>query len=138
MNTFSDTQKGHMGWVRCVAVDISNEWFATGAADRIIKIWDLSTGILKLSLTGYNCEENLSLRFIRHIGTVRAVISSNRHPYLFSGKKLWFLIVVAAEDKTVKCWDLETNRVIRHYHGHLSGVYALALHPELDVLVSGK
>lgn len=25
----------------------------------------------------------------------------------------------------VKCWDLETNKVIRQYHGHLSGVYAL-------------
>jgi len=36
----------------------------------------------------------------------------------------------------VKCWDLETNKVIRHYHGHLSGVYALALHPTLDVLVT--
>lgn len=23
----------------------------------------------------------------------------------------------------VKNWDLETNRVIRSYHGHLSGVY---------------
>ena len=26
---------GHLGWVRCVAVDPSNEWFATGAADRL-------------------------------------------------------------------------------------------------------
>jgi hypothetical protein len=25
----------------------------------------------------------------------------------------------------VKCWDLESNKVIRHYHGHLSGVYSL-------------
>ena len=33
--------------------------------------------------------------------------------------------------------DLETNKVIRHYHGHLHGVYALSLHPTLDVLVSG-
>ena len=33
-------------------------------------------------------------------------------------------------------WDLEYNKVIRHYHGHLSGVYALALHPTLDVLIS--
>jgi len=33
--------------------------------------------------------------------------------------------------------DLETNKVIRHYHGHLSGVYTLALHPTLDVLVTG-
>lgn len=37
----------------------------------------------------------------------------------------------------IKCWDLEQNKVIRHYHGHLSGVYSLALHPTLDVLVTG-
>jgi pleiotropic regulator 1 len=53
----------------------------------------------------------------------------------------------------VKCWDLESNKVIRHYHGHLSGVYSLrsvrspfivdcvdslsdSLHPTLDVLVT--
>ena len=29
---------GHTGWVRCVAVDVSNEWFATGSADRTIKV----------------------------------------------------------------------------------------------------
>ena len=27
--------------------------------------------------------------------------------------------------------------MIRHYHGHLSGVYALALHPNLDILMTG-
>jgi pleiotropic regulator 1 len=27
--------------------------------------------------------------------------------------------------------------VTRHYHGHTSGVYALALHPTLDILCSG-
>jgi pleiotropic regulator 1 len=27
--------------------------------------------------------------------------------------------------------------VVRHYHGHLSGIYTLALHPELDLLVTG-
>jgi len=37
----------------------------------------------------------------------------------------------------VKCWDLEQNKVIRHYHGHLSGVYSLALHPTVDVLITG-
>ena len=49
---------------------------------------------------------------------------SDRHPYLFS----------CGEDKSVKCWDLEQNKVVRHYHGHLSAVYGLALHPSLDVL----
>ncbi|KAF9410091.1 pre-mRNA-splicing factor prp46 [Entomortierella beljakovae] len=104
---------GHQGWVRSVAVEPGNNWFATGAGDRIIKIWDLASGRLKLSLTG-------------HIGQVRGLAVSPRHPYLFS----------CGDDKLVKCWDLETNKVIRHYHGHLSGVYALSLHPTLDVLVT--
>lgn len=105
---------GHLGWVRALAVEPGNQWFASGAGDRTIKIWDLATGSLRLTLTG-------------HISTVRGLAVSPRHPYLFS----------CGEDKMVKCWDLETNKVIRHYHGHLSGVYTLALHPTLDVLVTG-
>jgi pleiotropic regulator 1 len=102
---------GHLGWVRCVAVEPGNEWFATGAADRVIKIWDLASGKLKLSLTG-------------HVSTVRGLAVSDRHPYLFS----------CGEDRQVKCWDLEYNKVVRHYHGHLSAVYSMSLHPTLDVL----
>lgn len=79
---------GHLGWVRCVTVEPGNEWFATGAADRIIKIWDLATGQLKVSLTG-------------HVSTVRGLAVSARHPYLFS----------CGEDRQVKCWDLEYNKV---------------------------
>ncbi|KAL1955115.1 hypothetical protein VTO42DRAFT_9016 [Malbranchea cinnamomea] len=105
---------GHLGWVRSLAVEPNNQWFASGAGDRTIKIWDLATGSLRLTLTG-------------HISTVRGLVVSTRHPYLFS----------CGEDKMVKCWDLETNKVIRHYHGHLSGVYTLSLHPTLDVLVTG-
>lgn len=29
---------GHLGWVRAVAFDPSNEWFVTGSADRTIKV----------------------------------------------------------------------------------------------------
>jgi pleiotropic regulator 1 len=111
---------GHLGWVRSIAFDPSNEWFATGAADRTIKIWDLAKccagveGGLKLTLTG-------------HISTVRGLAISSRHPYLFS----------VGEDKMVNCWDLEYNKIIRHYHGHLSGVFCLSLHPTLDLLITG-
>jgi pleiotropic regulator 1 len=104
---------GHMGWVRCVAIEPGNEWFATGAADRVIKIWDLASGKLKLSLTG-------------HVSVVRGLAVSPRQPYLFS----------CGEDRQVKCWDLEYNKVIRHYHGHLSAVYDLSIHPTLDILFS--
>ncbi len=105
---------GHQGWVRAVAVDPSNTWFATGSTDRTIKIWDLVSGQLKLTLTG-------------HINTVRGVAVSEKHMYLFS----------CGEDKTVRCWDMEYNKIIRNYHGHLSGVYCLALHPTLDLVMSG-
>ena len=33
---------GHLGWVRAVAVDPANEWFATGAGDRTIKVPSLA------------------------------------------------------------------------------------------------
>ncbi|KAI0893963.1 WD40 repeat-like protein [Annulohypoxylon nitens] len=105
---------GHLGWVRSLAVEPHNQWFASGAGDRTIKVWDLATGRLRITLTG-------------HIAAVRGLAVSPRHPYLFS----------CGEDKMVKCWDLETNKVIRHYHGHLSGVCSLSLHPTLDVLVTG-
>ena len=105
---------GHTGWVRAIAVDPSNEWFATGSADRTVKIWDLASGKLKLSLTG-------------HVSTVRGIAISGRSPFLFS----------VGDDKMVKCWDLEVNRAMRSYHGHLSGVYCCTLHPTLDVLITG-
>ena len=74
---------GHLGWVRSVTVDPSNEWFATGSADRTIKIWDLASGQLKLTLTG-------------HIEQVMGIAVSDRHPYMFS----------CGLDKMVKCISL--------------------------------
>uniref|UniRef100_A0A8C3A7A2 Pleiotropic regulator 1 n=1 Tax=Cyclopterus lumpus TaxID=8103 RepID=A0A8C3A7A2_CYCLU len=96
---------GHLGWVRSIAVEPGNQWFVTGSADRTIKIWDLASGKLKLSLTG-------------HISTVRGVAVSNRSPYLFS----------CGEDKQVKCWDLESIK------GDLSWFYGGLFCPD-DVIV---
>jgi WD40 repeat protein len=62
---------GHLGWVRSLAVEPGNKWFVSGAGDRVIKVWDLASGELRLSLTG-------------HISTVRGLAVSARHPYLFS------------------------------------------------------
>lgn len=105
---------GHGGWVHSLAVDPSNMWFASGCRDGLIKIWDIASGRLRITLTG-------------HISGVRGLAVSPRHPYLFSG----------GDDKMVKCWDLEQNQVVRHYHGHLSGVYCLSLHPTENILVTG-
>jgi WD40 repeat protein len=48
-----------------------NKWFAKGEGDRVIKIWDLASGELRLSLTG-------------HISMVRGRAVSSRHAYLLS------------------------------------------------------
>lgn len=105
---------GHGGWVHSLAVDPSNMWFASGCRDGLIKIWDIASGRLRITLTG-------------HISGVRGLAVSDRHPYLFS----------CGDDKMVKCWDLEQNQVVRHYHGHLSGVYCLAMHPTENILITG-
>lgn len=94
---------GHLGWVRSIAFDPSNEWFATGSADRTIKIWDLAKccagaeGGLKLTLTG-------------HISTIRALAVSPRHPYLFS----------AGEDKKVLCTCRDNIAPCCHQNRHPS------------------
>lgn len=108
----------HAGWVRAVTVDHTNAWFATGLADASIKIWDVASGRLRASVAG-------------HILAVRTLCVSRRYAYMFSG----------GEDKTVRCWDLERTGAaagcqVRAYHGHVGGVFATALHPELDLLFS--
>lgn len=79
---------GHLGWVSSLAFDPGNQWFATGSADRTIKIWDMASGQLKLTLTG-------------HTEQVMGLGVSDKFTYMFS----------CGLDKKVMCWDLETNKV---------------------------
>jgi hypothetical protein len=93
---------GHLGWVRCAAVEPGNEWFVTGSADRTIKVWDLASGTLKVTLTG-------------HVNTVRAVTVSPRHPYLFScGDDRQVLCECAAGGGGGCCGAALQRRVVPH------------------------
>ena len=52
-------------------MDPMNKFFVSGSNDRTIKFWDLIEGKLIVTLTG-------------HIGHIRGLTLSDRHPYLFS------------------------------------------------------
>eukprot|EP01083_Nonionella_stella_P010982 31212_1 len=75
--------------------------------------WDLASGNIRLTPTG-------------HIHAVTGLYASDRHPYMFS----------VGCDKLIKCWDLEQNKTIRSCHTHLSGVYDVAILPNIDVIVT--
>lgn len=45
---------GHLGWVRCVAVEPGNEWFATGSADRVIKVSLKMLGYMRISSSNWS------------------------------------------------------------------------------------
>ncbi|GEM08859.1 pre-mRNA-splicing factor PRP46 [Rhodotorula toruloides] len=100
---------GHLGWVRAVAVEPGNKWFATGAGDRVIKIWDLASGELKLSLTG-------------HISTVRGLAVSPRHPYLFSLHPTLDVLITAGRDASARVWDMRTKAQVHVLTGHTATI----------------
>ncbi|KPJ16087.1 Pleiotropic regulator 1 [Papilio machaon] len=114
---------GHLGWVRCVAVEPGNEWFATGAADRVIKIWDLATGKLKVSLTGH---------VIRHYhGHLSAVYALGLHPTID-------VLVSAGRDATARVWDVRTKANVHTLTGHTDTVAALACQSAEPQIITGS
>jgi len=40
---------GHLGWVRCIAVEPGNQWFVTGSADRTIKVRGWKKSLIKFA-----------------------------------------------------------------------------------------
>ena len=115
-------------------MDPGNEFFATGSADRTIKIWDLASGQLKLTLTGHIEQvwppaRACTCECARMHDSASAAKS---HPpsacFARVGSlvlRLWLGVQVTGLalsprhpymfscglDKQVKCWDLEYNKV---------------------------
>lgn len=91
--------------VRCCSVERKNQFFLTGSDDGSIKIWDLDSGKLKTTLTN------------AHTGGIRGLGYSSYCPYFYS----------CGEGGQVKCWDVEYNKVIHEYVGHVSTVNSLVV-----------
>ena len=100
--------------IACVAISPDCQTLVGGGWQKI-RIWDLQTGELLLTLDG-------------HSHWVLSVAISSDGKTLVSG----------SADKTVKIWDLKTGQLIRQLNAHLSWVNTIVISPDSKTLVSGS
>lgn len=115
--------EGPVGWTRSFFSDYSvysvtfspdGKTLASGGAKQPIKLWRLSSGENKSTLTG-------------HSGDVYSVAFSPDGKVLASG----------SSDRTIRIWDLFKGEPL-HTLGHSDTVYTVAFSPDGQTLVSGS
>jgi WD40 repeat protein len=103
------------GYVASVAFSRDGLTLATGAQDKSVRLWDLTTGQELRSFEG-------------HGSTVETVAFSPDGRTLASG----------SHDSTVKLWDLTTGKELRSLVGHGSPVSSVTFSPDGRTLASGS
>ncbi len=95
------------------AINILPGSLKAASAGRTIRIWDLETGQVMMSLPG-------------HTGNVNALLPTN------DGQRL----ISAADDHTIRIWDIQNGIELRTLFHHGGAVMALAQVPGLHMIVS--
>ncbi|KAI1138835.1 U3 small nucleolar RNA-associated protein [Hypoxylon sp. FL0543] len=96
----------------------------TGSGDKTVKLWNL---------TDYTCLRT----FEGHSNTVLKVVWLNIPPSEERGKKP-ILVASAGGDGLVKVWDVNSGENECTLDNHEDRVWALAVHPETNMIVSGS
>ncbi|EGD81139.1 arginyl-tRNA synthetase [Salpingoeca rosetta] len=94
---------------------VAGPFAASGGRDRIICIWDVSTG------------QELG-RLVGHDNWVRALAWHPGGKYLLS----------ASDDKTVRVWDIATKRCVKSFPAHSHFVSAIAMQPKAMSVATGS
>lgn len=105
----------HDGVIRAIAVHPSQLWAATGGGDTSIRIWDLTTGALRVEMT------NLP----------RLTWSLAFHP---GGRRL----ASGGQDGIVRVWDTVSGLQKLSLHGHRAYVKCVAFSPDGTHLASAS
>ncbi|KAF2716064.1 WD40 repeat-like protein [Polychaeton citri CBS 116435] len=102
--------KGHTNGVMCLQFD--DNILVSGSYDCTVKVWDVETGIERMTLRG-------------HTSGIRCL--------QFEGRKL----ITGSLDKTIKIWDLGSGRCLRTFSNiHSAGI--ITLHFTKKWLASGS
>jgi WD40 repeat protein len=106
---------GHGRWVRSVAVSPGGEWAASGADDKLIKIWDLKTGDCRATLKG-------------HTDGIRSVAITPDGKRILSG----------SADTSVRVWDASSGGKLTQLEGHGDRVWSVVTLQDNTRVLSGS
>ena len=109
------TFEGHQGGVLSVCLSLDNQFALSGSADKMLKLWEVSTG---------HC--------LKTIGGHQDSVNSVR---IFSGAKF---ALSGSADKTIKLWNLETEKCVRNFQGHTEPVNSIFLSVDNKYFISGS
>lgn len=97
---------GHLSQVFCVTFDRTGRYVITGGDDKLIKVWDTTTGLLRYTFRGHQGElADLSVNF--------------ENTCLASG----------STDKTVRVWSLKDGQPLMIFKNHKALLMAINFLP---------
>lgn len=119
--TIGNQQGGHSLPVRCVAFHPNGRFFASGSADRTIKIWDLEAQTL--------------VRTLANNSEVTSVAFSPNGQFLASGSLDGSKINGTG---TVRLWDWQQGKLIKTFPKHSDIVTSVIFSPDSQTLASSS
>lgn len=142
--------KGHQSGIRCLQFDTDSGILMSGSMDKSIKMWNWRTGEMMRTMTGH-AGGIISLNFAGGMiasgsqdHTIRVYDTKTKSAFVLKGHTDWVnsvkldipskTLLSAADDCTVKLWDLESKQCLRTFEGHVGQVQQVVwMPPEFEV-----
>ena len=132
------TLKPHATPVVVLAVDQSSTLLATGAADGVVKVWDIIGGYVTHTFRGPNILISALHFFELVAGSQEVGISARNRKEAVDQRKGGFRLATGSQDGTVRIWDLHKGTSAATLDSHVTDVRALDYSPEENALLTGS